>query len=132
MADESYVCAALKDYGLSGGWGIAITTACKDPLRAFEFLDWMCSKEAQILVNWGIEGVNYKVIDNKRVIPDDEQRRIEIDPDYKKKRLPLTERKCGSIFFRLPNLWEFPNMGRHGNILCRLTQTQKSPRRIIT
>jgi len=85
MADEKYTCAALKDYGLSGGWGIAITTACKDPQRAFEFLDWMCSEEAQVLVNWGIEGVNYIIIDGKRIIPDDEHRRIETDPDYKKK-----------------------------------------------
>jgi putative aldouronate transport system substrate-binding protein len=85
MIDESYKCAVLKDAGFTGGWGIAITTACKDPQRAFEFLDWMCSEEAQILVNWGIEGVNYEFVDGKRVIPDEEQRRIETDPDYQKK-----------------------------------------------
>jgi putative aldouronate transport system substrate-binding protein len=85
MADESYTCAVLKDYGLSGGWGIAITTACKDPERAFEFLDWMCSEEAQVLVNWGIEGVNYNVVDGKRTVPDEEQRRADTDPDYGRK-----------------------------------------------
>ena len=85
MIDESYKCVVLKDAGFTGGWGIAITTACKDPQRAFEFLDWMCSEEAQILVNWGIEGVNYEVVGGKRVIPDQEQRRIETDPDYQKK-----------------------------------------------
>jgi putative aldouronate transport system substrate-binding protein len=85
MLDENYKCALLKDSGFTGGWGIAISAACKDPERAFEFLDWMCSEEAQILVNWGIEGVNYKIADGKRVIPDEEQRRLETDPDYQKK-----------------------------------------------
>jgi putative aldouronate transport system substrate-binding protein len=83
--DESYRPATLKDAGLSGGWGIAITTACKDPERAFEFLDWMCSEEAQTLVNWGIEGVNYQVVDGKRVVPDEEQRWSDTDPDYGRK-----------------------------------------------
>ena len=85
MLDESYTCAVLKDSGFTGGWGIAITATCKDPQRAFDFLDWMCGEEAQILVNWGIEGVNYEVADGKRVVPDEEQRRIETDPDYQKK-----------------------------------------------
>jgi putative aldouronate transport system substrate-binding protein len=83
--NESYQPATLKDAGLSGGWGIGITTACKDPERAFEFLDWMCSEEAQILVNWGIEGVNYQIVEGKRVVPDAEQRWSETDPDYGRK-----------------------------------------------
>ena len=85
MIDESYRAAVLKDAGLSGGWGIGITTACKDPERAFEFLDWMCSEEAQVLVNWGVENENYHVVDGKRIVPDEEQRRAESDPDYGKK-----------------------------------------------
>ena len=59
---------SLKDYGYSGGWGIAISRQCKDPERAFKFMDWMCSEEAQILVNWGIEGIDYYYdSDNKRL-----------------------------------------------------------------
>jgi putative aldouronate transport system substrate-binding protein len=85
MADERFKSAVLKDYGFSGGWGIAISSSCKDPERAFEFLDWMCSEEAQILVNWGIEGVNYRIVDGKRVVPDEEQRMAETDPDYGRK-----------------------------------------------
>jgi putative aldouronate transport system substrate-binding protein len=57
--DESVKCASLAPQGLGVGWGIGITTACKDPVRAVQFLDWMCTEEAQILLNWGIEGVNY-------------------------------------------------------------------------
>jgi len=83
--DERYKSSVLQDYGFAGGWGISISSQCKDPERAFEFLDWLCSEEAQVLVNWGIEGVNYQVIDGKRTVPDDEQRRADTDPDYSKK-----------------------------------------------
>jgi putative aldouronate transport system substrate-binding protein len=84
-ADNRFLCPSLKDYGYGGGWGIAISATCKDPERAFEFLDWMCSEEAQILVNWGIEDVNYKVVDGKREVPAEEQRRVDTDPDYGRK-----------------------------------------------
>jgi len=83
--DERYRAASLMDPGFSGGWGIAISSSCKDPERAFEFLDWWCSEEAQKLVNWGLEGVNYQIIDGKRVVPADEQNRADSDPDYSKK-----------------------------------------------
>jgi len=58
-ANKKYKDPSLKDYGYSGGWGIAISKNCEDPLAAFKFLDWLCSEEAQILTNWGIEGINY-------------------------------------------------------------------------
>jgi len=83
--DERFQAASLMDPGFTGGWGIAISSNCKDPERAFEFLDWLCSEEAQILVNWGIEDVNYNVIDGIRVVPEEEQRKADTDPDYSKK-----------------------------------------------
>ncbi|MDR3020641.1 MAG: ABC transporter substrate-binding protein, partial [Treponema sp.] len=85
VADERFTNAALQDYGFAGQWGVSISSQCKDPERAFEFLDWLCSEEAQILVNWGIEGVNYNIVDGKRVVPEAEQRRADTDPDYSKK-----------------------------------------------
>ncbi|MNH83669.1 Lipoprotein LipO precursor [compost metagenome] len=57
------------------GYGIAITTSCKDPVRAIKFLDWLASDEGQVLRNWGIEGKQYKVENGKRVIPQDVQNR---------------------------------------------------------
>lgn len=66
--EESYVCADFRDMGYSGGWGIGITTSCKDPERAFQFLDWYATDEAQILTNWGEEGVDYEYKDGKRVL----------------------------------------------------------------
>lgn len=84
-ASAKYKDPSLKDYGFSGGWGIAISSSCKDPVRAFKFLDWFCSEEAQVLVNWGLENVNYVVKDGKRVVPAEEQNRADTDPDYSKK-----------------------------------------------
>jgi putative aldouronate transport system substrate-binding protein len=83
--DERYANASLKNFGYTGGWGISITKTCKDPERAFEFLDWICSEEAQVLINWGIENINYNVIDEKRFVPDEEQQKASTDPDYSKK-----------------------------------------------
>lgn len=66
---EDYVDHSFQPAGVDG-YGIAITTACKDPVRAIKFLDWLASDEGQILRNWGIEGKHYTVDENgKRVIP---------------------------------------------------------------
>ena len=57
--DESVTCAALREQNLGVGWGVGISISCKDPVRAVQFLDWICTEEAQVLLNWGIENVNY-------------------------------------------------------------------------
>lgn len=75
----------FQNPGYSPGSGIGITTSAKDPVRAIKFLDWMASEEAQILNNWGIEGVNYNIADGKRVIPQDEMDNRRNDPEYAKK-----------------------------------------------
>lgn len=51
--------------------GVGITTKAKNPERAIKFLDYLASDEAQVLINWGIEGENYKVENGKRVISDE-------------------------------------------------------------
>lgn len=65
---EDYVDHSFQPAGIDG-YGIAITTACKDPVRAIKFLDWLASDEGQVLRNWGIEGKHYTVENGKRVIP---------------------------------------------------------------
>lgn len=55
--------------GFVGGWGIGITKACKDPVAAIKFLDYLASPEGQVLKNWGIQGKQYVVQGGKRVIP---------------------------------------------------------------
>ncbi|MGN0298969.1 MAG: extracellular solute-binding protein [Lachnospiraceae bacterium] len=61
--DADTKCASLMYQGLTTGQGVAITTSCKDPVAAIKFLDYLCSDEGQVLVNWGIEGVNYFIDD---------------------------------------------------------------------
>ncbi|UOQ85123.1 ABC transporter substrate-binding protein [Gracilibacillus salinarum] len=81
---EDQTSQALKDYGFSGGWGIAISSTSEHQERAFEFLDWMASEEAQILINWGVEGENYDMVDGKRVMQEDDLERMQSDADYGK------------------------------------------------
>ena len=68
---EEYKDHTFVDTGFLSGWGIGITTATKDPVRAIKFLDYLASDEGQVLQNWGIEGKHYNVVDGKRVIPAD-------------------------------------------------------------
>ncbi|WP_163192948.1 ABC transporter substrate-binding protein [Clostridium thermarum] len=76
---------SLKKYGYSGGWGIGISKTSKNAERAFQFLDWMASDEAQVLLNWGIEGVHYKVENGKRVVLPEIQAQKNTDKDFAKK-----------------------------------------------
>jgi len=81
--DEDMVCASLNNIVLSIGWGIGITTACEDPVKAIQFLDYICSEEGQILIQWGIEGVNYLVDEEgKRYRTKDEIQKADHDNDY--------------------------------------------------
>ncbi len=58
--EEGMVCRSLQPQPIASGWGIGITKACKDPVRAVQFLDWLCSEEGQIMLHWGLEEVNYE------------------------------------------------------------------------
>lgn len=59
--DENTKAPSLMYQGLTTGQGVGITTACEDPVAAIKFLDYICSDEGQVLVNWGIEGTNYQI-----------------------------------------------------------------------
>lgn len=85
VLDEKYKFAAFHPTGYQGGYGVGITVKCRDPVGAFKFLDWMASDEAQILNNWGIEGLHYQIVDGKRVIPPEEWEKRKTDPYYPKK-----------------------------------------------
>ncbi|MDQ0903550.1 ABC transporter substrate-binding protein [Paenibacillus sp. V4I7] len=83
--NESFKNKNFQSAGYSAGWGVAISKSAKDPVRIIKFLDWLASDEAQILNNWGIEGVNYKIENGKRVIPKEEMDQRVKDPQYGKK-----------------------------------------------
>lgn len=61
--------ADFQRTGFNGGWGGAISTKCKDPVKLIKFLDYLASDEGQVFVSWGLEGKHYNVVDGKRVIP---------------------------------------------------------------
>ena len=44
----------------------------------------MASEEAQILTNWGVEGINYDIVDGKRVMKEEDRKRRNSDSDYPK------------------------------------------------
>lgn len=62
--DKDTKCPALMYQGLPAGQGVGITTACENPEAAIKYLDYLCSDEGQVLVNWGIEGTNYLLDDD--------------------------------------------------------------------
>jgi putative aldouronate transport system substrate-binding protein len=107
VASSNVKSKLMVDYGFGGGWGIAITTACKDPARLVEFFDWMCTEEAQILTNWGIEGINYDYVNGKRVLQVDDLQGMQSDPDYSKKTGVASAGFGGSSGWSYP----FPEMG---------------------
>lgn len=46
--------------------GVGVTTNCPDPVRAVQFLDYLCRPETQILTNWGFEGEDWEIRDGMR------------------------------------------------------------------
>jgi putative aldouronate transport system substrate-binding protein len=82
--NESFKNRNFQSAGYSAGWGVGISKSAKDPVRIIKFLDWLASDEAQILNNWGIEGVHHKVENGKRVIPKEEMQKRVSDPNYSK------------------------------------------------
>lgn len=84
--DETIKCPSLMSQGLVTGQGVGITTGCKDPAAAVKYLDYICSDEGQVLVNWGVEGINYEVDENgKRYRTQEEIEYSQSDKDYSKK-----------------------------------------------
>lgn len=75
----------MKDYGFGGGWGVAISSTSENKERAFEFLDWLASDEAQILLNWGIEGKHYTVENGVRKFLPEIQEQKNTDKDFASK-----------------------------------------------
>lgn len=63
--------------------GIAITTACEDPDRAFQFLNDVLDQEILNLRFWGVEGVDYLVDEDGLFYRTEEMRMKWADTEYK-------------------------------------------------
>ncbi|MDF2803548.1 MAG: ABC-type sugar transport system, periplasmic component [Anaerocolumna sp.] len=81
--DESVKCVTLAYQGMVTGQGVGISNSCKDPVTAIKFLNYICSDEGQVLINWGIEGINYLVDDKgHRYRTSEEIERANTDKNY--------------------------------------------------
>ena len=47
------------------GWGAIVTTQCENPERAIDLLNYGYSEEGQTLLNYGVEGTSYEIVDGK-------------------------------------------------------------------
>lgn len=97
--NEDLESQSTKDYGFTGTTGVSISSTSEHQEEAFEFLDWMASEEAQILVNWGIEGENYELVDGKRVQTDEDRKNSNTNQNY------ALETGVGQY------IWPFPGWG---------------------
>lgn len=79
----------LKNTTFSGGRAyevpvaeLVLTKSCKKPERFLQYINWCITDEAQILNNWGIEGVHYDIVDGKRAYRPEEMQKRKADEDY--------------------------------------------------
>ncbi|MCM1256724.1 MAG: extracellular solute-binding protein [Roseburia sp.] len=83
--DKETKCATLMYQGLTTGYGVGISVDCEDPVAAIKYLDYICSDEGQVLVQWGIEGVNYQIDESgKRYRTQEEIDASNNDTEYSK------------------------------------------------
>ena len=82
--EEGETYAKVEKTGFSGGnMGFAITTTCREPERFIQFVDYLCSDEGQILLNWGIEGKQYQVENGVRTVIGSVWQKFYMDPTYR-------------------------------------------------
>ncbi len=75
----------LMYQGLTTGTGIAISSSCADPVKAIQYIDFLCSDEGQVLTHWGVEDVNYFIDESgHRFRTDEEIEASQNDKDYQK------------------------------------------------
>lgn len=120
--------AVRKNYGFSGGHGLGICATSENIDRAFEFMNWMCSDEAQILVNWGIEGVDYEYDENGiRRLTAERENMFKTDKDFAKKTgitkyaYPYPQQGDGSI----DKTGNYYTLKSKEQIIANMTETEK-------
>lgn len=86
MLDETRVWKDQMGIPESSRDGVSISVNCKDPERAFKFINWTLSEEVQKLTWWGIEGQDYLVDENGLYYRTPEMRIQFNDQEYKDKQ----------------------------------------------
>lgn len=83
--DKDTKSPVLMYQGLTTGTGIAISSSCADPVKAIQYIDFLCSDEGQVLTRWGVEDVNYFIDESgHRFRTDEEIEASQNDKDYQK------------------------------------------------
>ena len=52
-----------KPFGWAQDYPLALTKNCEDPVKAIEMIDYLFSEEGARLLNSGVEGVHWEVVD---------------------------------------------------------------------
>ena len=76
--------------------GVSISKTCKDPVKAFKFINWILNEDVQKMTFWGFEGVDYTVGANGIFERTDEQVANMADKEYRR------ENGIGFLNYPLP------------------------------
>ena len=60
----------VVDADVNASGAVAISKSCKDPIAAVKWMDNWYSKEGYYLMNFGVEGVSYEMVDGEPVYTD--------------------------------------------------------------
>ncbi|MFD0961444.1 extracellular solute-binding protein [Paenibacillus chungangensis] len=81
MQDENAKDRSFVSLRTRSNWNWAISDKSEHPEEVIKLLDYMFSDEAQILINWGVEGRHYEVADGKRRVMDSYKQQLKDNPD---------------------------------------------------
>ena len=75
----------MNGSGMNINRGFGISKSCRDPGKLVRMFDTLLSDEWQTKLWWGIEGVDYTIDEDGRMVMTDEQYRNLTDPNWRKK-----------------------------------------------
>lgn len=78
------------------GWGIS--SQCKDPVTVIKFFDYIFSEEGHKLMNFGVEGLTYNMVDGKPVYT---------DAIMKAEKTPLAALRSYGVQYRIGMLQDY-------------------------
>ncbi|MBQ7840445.1 MAG: extracellular solute-binding protein [Lachnospiraceae bacterium] len=73
--------AAITTKGKSGYGAFAISAEAENPEEIFAFFDYLSTYEGQLLVQYGIEGLSYNMVDGYPVLTDEVQEKLDNGDD---------------------------------------------------
>lgn len=93
---------------------MAISAEAENPEEIFKFFDWLSTKEGQMLVQYGVEGLSYDMVDGKPVLKEEVVKAInENNTDYLINDIGAAFGGVGNYFFAfcITNINNMDNFG---------------------